>query len=68
MQIMQRELRLIPICRIKLITSNNYSPTHKILFCLLKLLTSDLRVEEQLGNLTSQDEIRDLRYHSWYTS
>jgi len=62
MHLMRQEIRLIAICRIKLINSNNYSPTNKSLFCLLKLLTSDLRVEEQLGNLTSQDEIRTLLY------
>jgi len=61
---MRREIRLIAICRIKLITSNDYSPTNKSLFRLLKLLTSDFRVEGQLGKLTSRNEIRVLRYHS----
>jgi len=42
MQLMKIEIRLIAIGSIKLITSNDYSPTNKSLFCLLKLLTSDL--------------------------
>jgi len=54
MQLFRRELLLFAMCRIKLITSNDYSPTNKSLFCLLKLLTSDLWVEEQRGNLTSR--------------
>ena len=41
MQIMKWEIRLIVFCSIKLITSNNYSPTNESLFCLLKLLTTD---------------------------
>jgi hypothetical protein len=48
----------------KINNHNDYSPTNKSLFCLLKLLTSDLSFEVQLGNRTSQDEIRALRYRS----
>jgi len=39
MHLMMREIHLIAICRIKLITIKDYSPTNKSLFCLLKLLT-----------------------------
>jgi hypothetical protein len=54
MHLMMREVRLMAICCIKLITNNDYSPTNKSLFCWLKLLTTDLSVEEQLGNLTNR--------------
>jgi len=37
-----REIGLIVFCRIKLIKNNDYSPTNKSLFCLLKLLTTTM--------------------------
>ena len=49
MHLMKREIRLVAICRIKLITSNNYSPTKKSLFCLLKLLTTDCKSKGNCG-------------------
>jgi hypothetical protein len=43
------KIRLIATCRIKLITSNDYSPTNKSLFCLLKLLTQTCDLKSNWG-------------------
>ena len=50
LHLMRREMRLIAICRIKVITSHNYSPAKKSLFCLLKLLTTDCESKRNCGN------------------
>jgi len=60
MQLVKRELRLTALCRIKLITSNNYSPTNKSLFCLLKLLTQNCKSKGNRG--TSPDRMREGQY------
>ena len=42
-------IQLVAICRIKLITSNDYSPTKNSPFCFLKLLTQTCESKSNWG-------------------